>query len=297
MSEDIIGNLIEFLKSANLSTYEINAYVKLLQFPSKFLTAREISSKSGVPSGRIYEVLEDLNNRSMIEVIDSRPKKFRSLPVNQAFYNLITHQSEEHRRKISYLFDRAKILEQNLHESETFIKTEPSKIFWSTAFGFQSILSLYIKSCNNAKDEILFINFINKNTLKILKFGHNLYNPIKNALDRGIRMKFLWSFEYDHRPLTDMEKNQNLKLFNMIVQKHEELFGMSSKIHDLEMRYINKRIPTIYDIFDRKRIIIKLQNPLKSYQIFSCMNVLDPKLANELREKFLNIWTFEALMA
>ena len=60
------------------------------------------------------------------------------------------------------------------------------------------------------------------------------------------------------------------------------------------MKFIFKRIPTSFDIFDRKRIIFKIQDPLRSSRIFSCMNVIDPILVNQLRDKFLNIWTFEA---
>ncbi|MFX0072528.1 MAG: TrmB family transcriptional regulator [Candidatus Hermodarchaeota archaeon] len=294
MSNELMEYLTEFLKTANLSTYEINAYITLVK-SSELLTARDITSKSGVPSGRIYEVLEELSKKGMAEIIESRPKKFRSLPLNRAFYNLISYQSKEHSQKINYLFDQAKMLEQCIFEHEDFIKTEPSGIFWSTATGTRSIISLFVKYYNEAKDEMLFNDFINKSTLKILDFGHTLYEPIKNALDRGVSAKFLWSFQHDDRPLSEIQKSHNLNLFKKIVKKHEELFGISSKNHDLEMKYIHKRTPTLYDIFDKKRIIIKLQNPLKPFQIFSCMNVLDPDMAKELRKKFLSIWTFEAL--
>lgn len=61
------------------------------------------------------------------------------------------------------------------------------------------------------------------------------------------------------------------------------------------MKYIFQRSPTYFDIFDKKRIMFKLQNPIKPYQIFACMNVVDPNLANDLREKFLSMWTFDAI--
>ena len=49
-----------------------------------------------------------------------------------------------------------------------------------------------------------------------------------------------------------------------------------------------------YDIFDQSRVILKMQNPLKSYQIFACMSTYNPEFALDLRKKFLNIWEFEA---
>ena len=293
MSDNIIENLSEFLKTANLNSYEINAFTALFT-SSELLTARQISSKSSVPSGRIYEVLEDLNKKGMIEIIESRPKKFRPLPLNRAFYNLISFQTEENSRRIAYLFDQAKIIEQTIYESNTLMKTEPTKIFWSTAFGYQSIVSLYLKYCNETQEELLLNYFINKTTLKVLNYAHALYEPIKNALDRGVKALFLWSFPYDERPLSDEQKANNLRLIQKVVKKHEELFGISPRKHDLEMKFIHRRIPTYYDIFDKKRIIFKLLNPIKPFQVFSCMNVLDPNLAKELRKKFYNIWAFEA---
>lgn len=293
MSDKIIEDLNEFLKTANLNSYEINAFTALFS-SSDLLTAREISGKSNVPSGRIYEVLEDLNKKGMIEIIESRPKKFRPLPLNRAFYNLISFQTKENSRRITYLFDQAKVLEQSIYESNSFMKTEPTKIFWSTAFGFQSIVSLYKKHCNETQQELLLNYFFNKTTLKVLNYAHALYEPIKIALERGVKALFLWSFPYDERPLSEDQKVYNLKFMQNVVKKHEELFGISPRKYDIEMKFIHRRIPTYYDIFDKKRIIFKLLNPLKPYQVFSCMNVLDPKLAKELRKQFYNIWAFEA---
>ena len=71
-------------------------------------------------------------------------------------------------------------------------------------------------------------------------------------------------------------------------------FGLTPEIDGFEMRYLYRKIPTYYDIFDNSRVLIKLQNPLIPTQIFACMNVLDPILAQELANKYNNIWLFES---
>ena len=85
MPYNLKDELREFLKNSNLSNYEISVYLVLIQ--SNELTARQISERSKVPTGRIYEVLEVLNDLGMIEIQDSRPKKFRAITFNQAFQN------------------------------------------------------------------------------------------------------------------------------------------------------------------------------------------------------------------
>lgn len=292
MSKKILEDLKDLLKNANLSNYQTNAYTTLLL--SNHLTARELSDKSNIPSGRVYEVLEHLNKRGLIEIQEnSRPKVYRAKSFNLAIQNLISHISNENKRKISVLADQAKILESNLYNSNLLIKKEPSRIFWSTAYGLQSIFSMYIKNYGELQEELLLNDFINQNTLKVLPYGKNLFEPIKKAVDRGIRTKILWNFGHDDRPLTEEQKVNNVVIFKKVVKKLEELFGLSTDIPGLEIKFIHKNIPINYDIFDKKRIIFKLQNPLKPAQVFACMNVLDPKLAEELREKFLNLWLFE----
>ncbi|TXT64327.1 MAG: putative Transcriptional regulator TrmB [Promethearchaeota archaeon] len=296
MSDKLLNELREFLNDANLSTYEINAYITLLKASkTNPPTARKISKESGVPSGRIYETLNDLKIKGLIEIIEARPKKFKALSFNKSLDNLINYHSTENKRKIDYLYDRAKILESELYSSDFPISKEPSKLFWSTIYGTASILAVYTKYINSATQEIILNEFVNKSTVKILPHANLIYNPIKMALERGVKVKDLWSFEYDERPLTKDQKENCNNTFRQIQQIQKELYQLSSDLPNFEMKFNYHRMPSNFDIFDRKRILFKLQNPLKPYQIFSCMNVVDPNLAEELRSKFLSIWMFEAV--
>ncbi len=296
MSDYLLEDLKIFLNDANLTTYEINAYIVLLtSSKANPPSARQISSQSGVPSGRIYEVLEDLKIKGLIEIIESRPKKFKAFSLNKGLDNLIKYQSIQSKRKIDYLHSKAKLLETELYNSEVFIHKEPSKIFWSTTYGTKSILSLYVKHISEAKQEIIFNEFINKNTVKVIPFGKMIYEPLRKAIERGVNVKDLWSFEYDERPLSKEEEEQNINIFKEILRIQEELYDLSPKLPGFQMKYTFHRTPTYFDIIDKKRVIFKLQNPLKPYQIFACMNVVDPSLAEELRTKFISMWTFEAI--
>lgn len=296
MSDNILDDLIEFLQAASLSTYAINAFLAVVQSSQiNWLTAREISTKSHVPSGRIYEVLDDLRSKGMIEVIESRPKKYQSVTLNKALDNLMTHQTNEYKKKSSFLYQQAKIIETKLYDTNVFIKKEPSKIFWSSVFGTQPIFSLYKKYLNELQSELLLIGFINENTEKIYSDDNFFFEGIRKVLKRGVCVKVLFTFGFDDRPLSDDQENTNKALFNKIKEKIFKLNNLNPKIHHFEMKFIYKKIPTHYDIFDKRRIIFKLQNPIKPWQIFACMNVVDPTLSEELREKFNNMWTFEAI--
>jgi sugar-specific transcriptional regulator TrmB len=259
------------------------------------ITAKKLSENSGVPTGRIYEVLEELKNKGMIEIQDSRPKKYRSLPFNSAFQNLIAYLNKKSKDEISYLYDQAKILETKIYNSDMFIKKEATKTFWSTSFGANSILALYAKKLDELQEELLMTGFINKTTLTVLPYGKDIYNGIQNALKRGVQVKYLWSFEHDDRPLSNELEAYCADLYLKLTQNLKTLFNLSLDSGGFEMKYIYRRFPSYFDLFDNKRVLFKLQYPSLPSHIFACINVLDSKLADELRKTFLNTWIFEAI--
>ena len=236
----IENEIIKFLKDANLSTYETKAYISLLK--KKDLTARKLSEASEVPTGRIYEILEDLYKKGMIEIQDSRPKKYRALPFNTAFDNLIKFVESDNSRKISFLINEAKDLETRIYNSDLLIKQAPSKRFWSTAFGLQSIMALYINHIDELNEELLMTGFINERTPKIINLGKQLFDSIYNAVERGVRVKYLWSFEYDNRILLEDEIDRCKILIGQAKKKLESMYGGDLNVGGFEMKFIYRRI-------------------------------------------------------
>ncbi|MFX0205365.1 MAG: TrmB family transcriptional regulator [Candidatus Hodarchaeota archaeon] len=292
MSENFSSDLKEFLTRAKLSTYCINAFLSLQQ--SSALTAKEISKTSGVPIGRIYEILDELENKRMIEVNDERPKTYTTVPLNRAIYNLITYQTKEDERRSTYLFEQAKVLETKMYSSDVAVKVEPSEIFYSTILETKKIGLMYIDSINAAKDELLMNGFVNEHSIKLVSLADILIESINHALDRGVTVKVLMSFEYDNRPLSENQKTETFELIHQIKDNFNDL-GLSTGREGYELRFTFKRFPNCYDVIDKERVIMKLQNPSASWQIFACLNIVDPLLATELRKKFLNVWQFDTI--
>jgi sugar-specific transcriptional regulator TrmB len=288
----VITDLEEFLKSLGLSNYEIRGYLALLK--TEYLTAKDLGRKAKIPIGRIYDVLEKLNETGMVEIQESHPKLYKAVSPNLTFQNVINHFKDENRRRVESYMNQAKLLEAKIAQSNLWFKEESPGIFWSTAFGTPAVMNLYTKKLDELQEELLMTGFLNKATLKILPYGKDLFLGLFHALKRGVNLKMLWSFEFDSRPLIDSQKSELYSLYREFQKRIGELFGLSSEIEGLEMKFLFRKFPTYYDVFDRKRVVIKLQNPVKSAQFFACLNVLDLHLAKELRDKFLDIWTFEA---
>lgn len=66
------------LASFGLTGYQARAYLALLELgPSQ---AREVSERSGVPQGRVYDILEKLHQRGLAEVLPETPRRYRAVP-------------------------------------------------------------------------------------------------------------------------------------------------------------------------------------------------------------------------
>lgn len=78
----ISGDARQVLREIGLNTYEIDAYVALLECGQ--MTAMEISKKAKVPYSKIYEVLNALKDKGWIKSVKSRPSKYYPVPPFEA---------------------------------------------------------------------------------------------------------------------------------------------------------------------------------------------------------------------
>ncbi len=290
---DLKDDLQKFFKKLQLTNYETNTYMTLLSATT--LTAKEVSSKSQVPTGRIYEILEQLMNLGLIEVQDTRPKKYKVIPPNSAFQNLIAHREEEGKKQIQVMYSQARELEQAIQTSNFLGNNHVPSLFWSTAYGIRPIVTLYRDRIRELEEECLFTGFINENTLKVISKARFLYGGLVNLLNKHGVVKFLWSFDLDERNPSQKQVQDNDTIFRHVSEILETELHLSRSAGDFEMKYVNQRISIYFDIFDGTRVILKLRNPVKPSQIFACISVLDPNLARELTKYFKEIWNSRAI--
>jgi sugar-specific transcriptional regulator TrmB len=76
-----------------LNEYESKTYVTLVQLGES--KAHHISEKSGVPFGRIYDVLNSLQNKGLIRLSMKRPKKFVAEDPKQTLSDILTEKKKE----------------------------------------------------------------------------------------------------------------------------------------------------------------------------------------------------------
>lgn len=73
---------VELLKELGLKEYEARVFVALTRVSHG--TAREISELADVPRTRVYDAGEQLEERGLVEVRQSKPQRYRAIPVGDA---------------------------------------------------------------------------------------------------------------------------------------------------------------------------------------------------------------------
>ncbi|MEM2105174.1 MAG: helix-turn-helix domain-containing protein [Candidatus Bathyarchaeia archaeon] len=105
------------LREIGLNTYEVDAYIALLEEGQ--MTAMEISRKAKVPYSKIYEVLNSLRNKGWIKRVEARPTKYHPVAPLDAMANARLKFEEKYRSweqkiagELQLLYERQELVER-----------------------------------------------------------------------------------------------------------------------------------------------------------------------------------------
>lgn len=90
---------IEILADLGLNVTEAKIFVALSELETA--TVGTISNKSGVAREFVYQVMPRLLNKGLIEEIMTKPKKFKSLSLKEAYLILLRRKKEENKKLYS----------------------------------------------------------------------------------------------------------------------------------------------------------------------------------------------------
>ncbi len=115
-----IAQLLKLLESIGVRGYEAKAYLALIELGEASATL--IASKANIPQPRIYEVLESLLKKGLIEVKIGRPRTYHALPPKIALnYYTRKYIDEIYSRTSRLIEELSKLYSSNVREREPLI--------------------------------------------------------------------------------------------------------------------------------------------------------------------------------
>ena len=251
-----------------LTNSEIKAYLTLLS--CGIMTARDTYRKSGVPFGKIYDVLYSLEKRGLISIQNSRPKMFMANEPKIGLKNLIS----EKEKNLQNLIEQASKVEGELNKIHH--EHPEDSLFWTVIlnvdFDKKSIHGLHSKIFNETKKELL------------------VYIPSPSIINEFL----IIDEEYISRYLELLEKGVKIKFLIGQINKNDECMIKSFFQHMLSYKNFTIKntevISQPFAIIDSEKIFLSIENPIKPDENLAGLYLWKKDFAIELRNKFENMW-------
>ncbi len=256
------------LRDLGLSEYEARAYRALLNTGPT--TAKELSRASDVPMGRIYDVLNSIEQYNLVRSqTASRPKKYVAVEPATALDRLL----EDKKRELEEKADQYEEIVDDLSE-ELDAAGPVEEQFWTAAVGPDETMDLLLERLTAADDEIIMVAADPSPQVDIRTVGEDALAHLEDALERGVSVDVLMS-----RDLVDALPSTVGRRYRQALQSRA----------DFDVR-TSDDVTGTFNIIDNVEVCIQVPNPLSSGEAFGMIDLKDPEFAADVHDEFLPRW-------
>jgi sugar-specific transcriptional regulator TrmB len=264
----IVG-VMASLRDLGLSEYEARAYRALLRTGPT--TAKELSRVSDVPMGRIYDVLNSIEQYNLARSQSaSRPKKYVAVEGETALQRLLQDKKRELEEKEEQYEHIVSELSGQLETVEPIEET-----FWTAAVGAEETLDLQLERMAAADQRIQMVASTQGQQFDIDEVGELVVAEIEDALDRGVEVQLLMlPVLVDQLPETVGKRYQEslADRENFEVRTSDDVSGTFNLIDDTE-------------------VCIEVPHPLSPDETFAMIDLKDREFATSVSEAFDPRWS------
>jgi sugar-specific transcriptional regulator TrmB len=259
------------LRDLGLSEYEARAYRSLLRTGPT--TAKELSEVSGVPMGRIYDVLNSVEQANLIRSQSaSRPKKYAAVEPTTALERLLADKQRELERKADQYERIVEELQDELERPDPVEET-----FWTAAVGPAEVIDLLVERLAAADDHVVFV--LSTYTERFFEAEVDgvdslILDELAAALDRGAEVRLL--MRPDLIPLLPDAVGERYR---------DSLSGRDG----FEVR-VSENVSGTFALLDRSETAIEVPHPLDAGEVFGMFDLKDREFAESVRAEFEPRW-------
>lgn len=156
---------VDALENLGLTEYEARCFVALAQLPHG--TAREIGQVADIPRSRVYETMDRLRERGLVEIHEAEPRAYQGVPIDTAI-EILRNQYESY-------FDT---VERTLQQIEPTYKKAQQAVWAINTH--EQVTGRVVDLVGDASDEIVLIvledDLLDEDTLA----------GLADASDRGV---------------------------------------------------------------------------------------------------------------
>jgi sugar-specific transcriptional regulator TrmB len=256
------------LRDLGLSEYESRAYRSLLETGPT--TAKELSRVSEVPMGRIYDVLNSLETKTIVRSqAASRPKKYVAVEPETALDRLLA-------AKKAKLDEKAKQYEEVVGELEDQLEAaeQVEDQFWTTALGPSESSDLLVERLSGADERILMVAARPARQFDLDAVGERIVDELTNALERGVGISLLM------RP----------ELVESLPQSVGQRYRDELQRYDSFEVRTSPNVTGTFELIDEFEVCIEVPHPLDAGDTFAVIDLKDSEFAASVEAEFEPRW-------
>lgn len=256
------------LQDLGLSKYEARAYRSLLRTGPT--TAKDLSRASEVPMGRVYDVLNSLEQHSLVRTqTASRPKKYAPVEPDAALERLLEAKREELRERERQYEAVVEELSDEMEATDTV-----DERFWTAAVGTDETTDLLLERIAAAERSVVFIAGSPGVGFDLVDVGECVVDELENALDRGVDVQVLLS--------PDVPENLSRSVGRRYAARLADHDGFEVRISDT--------VEGTFNVFDDVEVCVEVPNPLDPDELFAMIDLKDPEFAADVSGAFEPTW-------
>jgi sugar-specific transcriptional regulator TrmB len=256
------------LRDLGLSEYEARAYRALLNTGPT--TAKELSPASDVPMGRVYDVLNSLEQYNLVRSqASSRPKKYVAVEPETALNRVLDDKRRELEAKVDQ-YER--IVEELSGELDAADPVEEQ--FWTAAVGQDETIDLLVERLAAADDRIVMVATDEVPAVDISASGVTVTDELAAALNRGV----------------DVELLMTPGLVDRLPKGVGERYRETLSGHPGFSVRTNKSVSGTFNLVDDVEVCIQVPNPVASGAPFAMIDLKDPGFAARVYEEYRPRW-------
>jgi sugar-specific transcriptional regulator TrmB len=256
------------LRDIGLSEYESRAYRVLLDTGPT--TAKELSGASDVPMGRIYDVLNGLEQHNLVRSqASSRPKKYIAVEPDTALERLLADKKRELEEKAERYERIVEELSEEL-DAENLVEGQ----FWTAAVGKEESTNLLLERLAAADERIVAVASEELSGLDVAEVGIRVAEELANALDRGVSIDLLMT----------------PSLVDALPESVGERYRESLSTHPACSVRTTTDITGAFNLIDDAELVIQVPNPLESGGALGMIDLKDPEFAAEVAAEVRPRW-------
>ena len=256
------------LRDLGLSEYESRAYRALLDVGPA--TAKELSDASGVPMGRVYDVLNSLERHRLARSqAASRPKKYLAVEPDAALDRLLADRRRELDEKAEQYERVAEELSSELEAGEPV-----EEQFWTAAVGAEDTADLLLERLAAADERVVMIAATPASGLDIGAVGQRVAEELEAALERGVEVSLLLSED----------------LPGTLPESVGERYADRMAGHpDFEVRTA-AGVRGTFTLVDDSEVCMEVPSPVDPDESFAMIDLKDLEFAGDAREAVRGRW-------